>query len=223
MRVRYLAVVVALASLVVARSGEAQKVKSASLAPMVGPVVGLDLFTFTGSDVTGAKNLTGLALGGALMIQLSPSVFLEPQVLYSTKGASFNVGIDTTDKFTLHYVDVPIMFGVRIPARSGVRPYLMAGPVIGFKAGCDLSETTAGSTNSASCTASGFFDIKSTNFAVTGGAGLDFVAGPMTLQVGGRYEYGLSKPLTVLGTALNVRNTGFALNVTALFSLGSRQ
>lgn len=217
MRVRYLAVVVALASVVAARPGAAQKVKASSLAPMIGPVVGLNIFSFTGSDATGTKSLSTITLGGAASFQLSPSVFLEPQLLYSTKGASADLG-GVTAKFSIHYVDLPILLGVRIPTQSGVRPYILAGGVVGYQVSCDISATSGGTTSSGNCKDNGI-DVKNVNYGVTAGAGLEFVAGPMTLQAGARYELGLAQPVS----GSNVKNSGIAIGVGALFSLGRRQ
>ena len=217
MRMRYVAACAVLASFVAAQSGFAQKVKSSSLAPMIGPVVGLNIFSFTGSDATGTKSLSTITLGGAVSFQLSPSVFFEPQLLYSTKGASADLG-GITAKFNIHYVDLPLLLGVRIPTQSGIRPYIVVGPVAGYQVKCDISATSGGTTSSGNCKDNGI-DVKNFNFGVTGGAGLEFLAGPMTLQAGARYELGLSEPLT----GSNVKNSGIAIAVGAMFSLGRRQ
>jgi hypothetical protein len=186
----------------------------------IGPVAGVNIFTFGGSDASGATSRTAFYAGLALRAPLSPTVFVEPQLLYFQVGAKTTVNdpqLGTVEgTFKLSYIEVPILFGVNF-GHGGLGPHLVAGPAIGLKAGCDISATAAGVSASSKCSDAGV-TIKSTDFGVTGGGGFTFALGRGTASIDARYTLGLAK----IADGSNITNQGFSIGAGFTLPLGSR-
>lgn len=81
----------------------------------VGLKGGFNGATFTGNDSKGNEYKAGFAAGGFVNFAMSDMISIQPELLYSQKGASidnFQGSSATTFKSTLGYLDVPIMFRV---------------------------------------------------------------------------------------------------------------
>jgi hypothetical protein len=192
--------------------------KRVPVPPMAfGILGGVNIFTFSGSDATGAKSRTSFFAGASLNLPLSSSVFVQPEALYSGEGGKFE-SAGTTDELKLAYLRVPLLLGVDLTpsARTGLR--IFAGPVAGFKVSCDAAETTGGTTTSASCSSIPGLDLKSTDFGVTGGAGLTFHMPRFNINVEGRYTLGLAK----IVSSLDVKNQGFSIGAGLSFPLARK-
>jgi hypothetical protein len=88
---------------------------------------------------------TGFLIGGQLDYWFSPMVAVSAQVLYDQKGdqltgISPDNGYPETDDFTLNYLEIPILAKVALGS-SAVKPYLFAGPSIGFLLGANDHQT----------------------------------------------------------------------------------
>jgi opacity protein-like surface antigen len=86
--------------------------------------------TFSGTDSEGSEYKAGFAAGGFLNFGISDLFSIQPELLYSQKGASVDnfQGISgTTFKSTLGYLDVPIMLRVTA-GDDGKGPFFEAGP-----------------------------------------------------------------------------------------------
>lgn len=213
MRVLSVAASVLLASSLAVHAGVAQKVKSSATAPTFGLIAGANFATFNGSDASGVKTLTGLAVGAQATFSFNPTVFLQPQLLYSMKGAQESFA-DTTLKVKLNYVELPVMLGVHLAsAQSHARPYIMAGPTVAYLASCKVNLSFSGASGEADC-ASG--STNSIDLGVTGGAGIELATGRVTLSLAARYALGLSEPIK----NSNIKNAGFNVSVGAAIPLG---
>ncbi len=189
--------------------------KQVPVPPMqFGILGGVNLFTFGGSDASGAKSRTSFFGGASLTVPLSAQLYVQPEVLYSGEGGSFD-SAGTTVEIKLAYLRVPVLLGVNLTpaARTGVRVF--AGPVVGLKLSCDVSVTSGGVTVSGSC---GSGTVKSTDFGVTGGAGLTFHMPRFNINVGGRYTLGLANVVE----SATVKNRGFSIGAGLSFPLGRK-
>lgn len=92
--------------------------------------------TFSGADSKGVEYKAGFAAGGFLNFGISDNFSIQPEILYSQKGASsdnltYTSGgttyNDGTRKITLGYLDVPIMFRYNI-GEEGKGLYVEVGP-----------------------------------------------------------------------------------------------
>ena len=139
------------------------------------------------------ENRTGFAAGGFAEIGLSPAFSIRPEVLYSQKGAKESEGGDEI-VFKLTYIEIPVLAKYAIPMEGSLRPWLAAGPAVSFKAGCDIETDIGGSEDSLDCDETEF-QMKSTDFSLLFGAGVDVGA----FSLGIRYDLGLANTLDVDG------------------------
>jgi len=77
---------------------------------------GFNLSTYSGADSKGSEYKAGFAAGGLLNYGFTDMISVQGELLYSQKGASRDfdngAGKTYTDKSTLGYIDVPILFKV---------------------------------------------------------------------------------------------------------------
>jgi Ca2+-binding RTX toxin-like protein len=213
MRVRSVAACVILASCLVVQAGVAQKVKSEATQPTFGLVAGANFATFNGSDATGAKTLTGLAFGAQATFSFSPTLFFQPQILYSMKGAQ-QTDTSGTFKLKLNYIEAPLLLGLRLAsARNPVRPYIMVGPTVAYLASCKVNLSAGGVSGEADCASDA---TNSFDYGVTGGLGIEMATGRVTLSAAARYFLGLAEPVK----NSNIKNAGFNVSVGAAIPLG---
>ena len=218
---RMVILVTGLVSVLCAATPAPAQVKVAARTVRFGPIAGVNVFTLGGSDATGAKSRTTFFAGGALTIPIGASAFFEPEVLYAGKGATMSAFDSTvgtvTAEFKLAYVEIPLLLGLEMGTKGGVRPRLFAGPAVGLKASCNIGATAAGMSFSFSCQDFGV-SIKSVDFGVTGGAGLMFPLGRGGILLQGRYTLGLTKIMEGSDT----KNQGFSIGASFMIPIGGR-
>lgn len=119
---------------------------------------------------------------------------LDFELLYSAKGAEFDAaaldefgkitGVET-DRFRIHYLEVPALATVSLPLSRVVLARVLAGPVLGMSLGGRLESRSypAGSRD--------LEDLRTIDIGVAGGAGLGFVAPAYEVSVDVRYTAGL--------------------------------
>lgn len=159
---------------------------TAANAQYVGIKGGLNLSNLSfGDEVTDNNMRVGYHFGAYLHLPVSDGFGFQPEVLYSTKGATAQYDIlffQGENSFNLNYIDVPLI-GV---FKLGDAAEIHLGPYIGFLM------------NSSVDTEGDFGDgeedldrdnFKSVDFGLAGGFAINFSA----LQVGARYNYGLQK------------------------------
>jgi len=102
----------------------------------IGGGGGLNLATYAGTDATGLKTRTAFYAGAAATVPLGPTLFFQPQALFSMQGMSIPSS-DGSYVWRFNYVQVPMFLGLRVPVQgSGIRPHVMAGPYLAIKVGC---------------------------------------------------------------------------------------
>jgi hypothetical protein len=77
-------------------------------------------------------------------------------------------------------------------ATVGPKPFIYAGPALGFKMSCNVEFQGQGISASSSCDAAGG-NVNSTDFSLIGGAGIAFNMGGRTVGIAVRYDHSLSK------------------------------
>ncbi|MGH7453855.1 MAG: porin family protein [bacterium] len=201
----------------------------------LGVIGGVNIANFKGEDPTGEKidfsSRTALGVGGVLDIDLSKNVGLRLEPMYLQKGAEFtetdpDLGT-ATFAFKAGYLEVPVLLKIAL-GTSTTRPYLMAGPTIGFNLSSKLELSALGI--SAEIDAKEI--TKSTDFGLAFGAGVSFPAGTSSIFVEGRYSLGLADvaeagTLKFMGEELpfddaNVKTRGIQIMGGITFPLGSK-
>ena len=114
------------------------------------------------------KARSGLAIGMDVGLPISDAIDLRLGGTYAPKGGGAAVGGGRVD-LALDFLQFSALgrAGTPGPVSAGI----LFGPWAAFRLNCDLSAEGGGVTVSQSC--EGDFDIKTTDFGVTGGAGVD--------------------------------------------------
>lgn len=202
----------------------------------LGVIGGVNIANLNGEDVDGTKidfsSCTTFGVGGVLDIGLSENVALRFEPMYLQKGAEFNVTDDpdfgsATFSSKAGYLEVPVLLKISF-GTSATRPYLMAGPTIGFNLSSKFELSALGF--SAEIDADKI--TKSTDFGLAFGAGVSFPAGTSSIFVEGRYALGLSDiveagTLELMGELLefedvNIKTRGIQIMGGITFPLGGK-
>jgi hypothetical protein len=205
-------------TLAVATQALGQSKKGSKPGLQMGAVAGINVFTFGGSDASGTKSRTAIYAGVALRAPLSPTTFVEPQLLFFQEGARSTAvdsqlgTVEGTFKFT--YLELPILLGLNL-GQGGHGAHVFAGPALGLKVGCDIEASAQGLTATSPCSEAGL-TLKSLDFGVTGGGGFTFPLGPGTASVDARYTLGL----TAITDGSNVKNQGLSVGAGFTLPLG---
>lgn len=153
-------------------------------AQYVGIKGGLNLSNLNIDEVNDENMRAGYHFGAYFNLPISDGFAIQPEVLYSTKGAEAEydiVGIDGTAKLKLDYIDIPILAVFRF----GDALELHAGPYFGFLANSKYE--IDGDFDDAS-------DLDSDNFkGLDYGLAAGLAVNLSALQIGARYNYGLQE------------------------------
>jgi hypothetical protein len=113
---------------------------------LVGVSTGKMMEEFEGEDfLEGEEGLMGLTIGITMRRAVGTNLMFAPEVIFTTKGASDD---DSDGKLAMSYIEVPLLFRYGFQTAGMIKPFLTAGPEVGFQLSCDY-EDTAG--NEASC------------------------------------------------------------------------
>ncbi|MFO7446171.1 MAG: porin family protein [Ignavibacteriaceae bacterium] len=177
-----------------------------------GVKAGLNVSNFGGDDADDTDSKTGLVLGGYMIYRFSDMFALQPELLYSMKGATGEAfGADAT--VSLNYIEIPVLVKFLIPIAGGssVTPAVFAGPAIGFNVSANSELEIANQTIEEDIKD----NVQSLDLGLALGASIDFPVGMNTLGFDVRYTLGLTSWSDVSGVDADVTNTGFSL--TAYF------
>lgn len=148
---------------------------------------GINFANLGGSDVEDTDSRTAFNVGVFAGIQLANILYLQPEVLYTMKGATQKFDFQgTTIKTTvkLTYLEIPVLFRLNVPVQgSNVAPNFFAGPALAFKLSAKAKAEGGGQSAEEDIE-----EVKSTDFSLVFGAGLG--VGPVSFDV--RYSLGLS-------------------------------
>lgn len=150
---------------------------------------GVNFATLTGDDVDDVDSRTGFHLGLIAEFGLSESFSIQPELLYSAKGAE-----DGDMTWKLDYLTIPVMAKYFATDAFSIE----AGPYIGFNTTSEI-DMDGGSVDIGD-------DTESTDFGVGFGLGYEL---PMGVFFQARYALGLSDIMT----DVDAKNSAFQLSV----------
>lgn len=150
---------------------------------------GVDVF-FEGLD---KKVKTGASFGVFITYNINDIFAVQPELLYSKKGIKVEEDMEIWDgetiKFkgtvSLNYLEFPVLAKVSIPTEGSVKPNLFFGPALGIKTSAKITANVEPGSLDISD------GIKSIDFGLVFGAGMDVELGSAKLTVDGRYTLGL--------------------------------
>ena len=172
-------------------------------------------------DGVSIDRLTSLGGGGFLRFGFA-GLGLQIDVLALTKGSETSDPAEGNMDIKLDYVEVPVQLVFALGS-SRLGPYIMVGPSVAFEVGCNVEmEDTGGNELESECDDADFFDRKSTDFGVSGAAGLQIPLGPGAMLLEGRYTHGLSNILDSETDETKIRNRSYGLFVGYSIGIGGR-
>jgi hypothetical protein len=155
------------------------------------------------ADVPSSARVAPLA-GAFVTIPLRGWLSVQPEMIYTVKGASLDVGGIDSD-LIVDYLEVPIL--ARVPV--GRRFYLAAGPSMAVRVRARSRTSFGGSTEEIDLDE----EIESFDLGVVGAAGMVF--GRWIFD--GRYTHGLSDTDADTSDDLKIRNRVFSLSAGITF------
>ena len=146
---------------------------------IIGAKAGINIanVTFSGEGVSAsADSKTGFVGGAFAQFGIGSPFFIQPEVLYSQKGTK-----EDDVSLAADYLEIPVLFGAAFPlSNSALKPMVFAGPAVGFVLSCDEDGFDCKD------------EIKSTDFSLVFGAGLEYALSRVVLFFDGRYNLGLT-------------------------------
>lgn len=179
----------------------------------VGLKGGFNASTFSGSNSSGSKYKAGFAAGALINFGVSDNFSVQPEFLYSQKGARItNVsGTGYTYKSTLGYLDIPIMFRYNI-GQDGKGFFVELGPQGSFVLHRnDFLEDGNGNRSDSNTSTDGLNKVV---LGYVGGLGYQLTSG---LQLNLRYTGDFTQVYKQDTGALNVHNSVFQFQVGYAF------
>jgi hypothetical protein len=177
-----------------------------------GIKAGLNVASIGGEDAGDFDSRTGIAIGGFLAYPLSNMFYIQPELLYTMKGATQTQtfgGVEYTGTLKLNYLEIPVLGKLIIPMKNPtMKPMVYVGPSLAFKIssklhlkGGDLDDQDD------------YEGIKSTDLGFVVGGGVGFPVGSNTLGVEIRYDFGLTS-IDDSGDDANIKNNVLMLMVS---------
>lgn len=150
------------------------------------------------------ESRTTFAVGGVGSIAVAPGFAIQPEVLYTQKG-----GHDEEDDLDvkLAYIQVPVLATYTIPIEeSRIAPRLFAGPAVAFKLSCDLSN--GGEVDCDDALEEEGLEVKSVDFGVVFGGGVDVAVGRGAATAEVRYDLSLTDLTDTITDGLEAADGG---------------
>ena len=134
------------------------------------------------------SNHTVFGIGGVLDYNLNESFSFHLEPMYLLKGCEGEAeGFDVKMEADLAYLEVPVMLKYSFVAKD-IKPYIMAGPTIGFNLSAKRKITVNGDSEEEDVKD----DVKSIDFGLGFGAGVSLPMDHYSIFVEARYTLGLT-------------------------------
>ena len=160
-------------------------------------------------DIEGVKSMVGFGGGVLAQVPVGQGQFMvQPEAMVVMKGAKEDVS-SNAEKLKLTYIEIPVLLKYAPPMESSLKPSFFAGPALGIlmsakAAGVDIKDF-----------------VKSTDFGIVFGAGIDLMAGSNTVCIDARYNLGVSNVNDdVDASSVKIKNAMGSVNVSFLFGGG---
>lgn len=172
----------------------------------VGPRLDLNVARVVGDNQDDATSRTGMRIGAWASMDLNAKFSIQPEFVLSGKGSKWP---DEDASIKISYLQIPILAQYRLTTGKTVNPYLLAGPALSFKAGCNLQVEGSDYACNEETTA-----VSSTDFGMILGGGVHIGRAQVSL----RYDLGLAN-INGDGDAV-VKNRAFSVAVGYGFRIG---
>jgi len=133
------------------------------------------------------SNRTTFGFGGVLDFSLNESVALHLEPMYLQKGTKADVEETFEIEFKAAYLEIPVMLKYAF-GTSEIKPYVIAGPSIGYNLSAKVKMSGGGESEEEDVKDT----IKSFDFGLGFGAGVNVLMGNNSIFVEARYTLGLT-------------------------------
>ncbi len=181
----------------------------------IGGKIGINFASLNGVSIPpGNSTRKGLLIGGFLSYKLTSFLALEPEALYSAKGATGSQEAGESYTIAIDYFEVPILLKFLVPSVTSIPVNLnvYAGPDLNYNISSNATENVNGVMNVTNETA----NTSPFDFNLLFGAGIGFKVGLTDLLLDFRYSYSLS---SAGANNFVFKNSTFALVSGVGFSL----
>ncbi len=148
---------------------------------------GMDMGDFLSEDL---KSKWGYCVGGFVTYKLNDMFAVQPEVLYTMKGAKYKeeIGGEILKVWiNLTYLEIPVLAKITVPTLGVFKPTLFAGPAVAIKLSGKVKAEYEGTTIEED-----FENTKGIDFGFVVGAGIDLGFGVGKLALDLRYTLGLT-------------------------------
>jgi hypothetical protein len=165
----------------------------------IGPKGGVSICRYKGSHNSSTGDRTGAVIGGFANISFLRVFSIQPEFFFSQRGGAAGNIDNSTSNYKLSYMEVPILFKLRLPIDRTFFPHVFVGPDIAYRLYSNSTTTDANGNT---------VDIRDANLRRldTGGvlgAGLDVQSKRIFFTIDGRYGFSFN----------NLGNSAYNLNV----------
>lgn len=153
-----------------------------------GIKAGLGLANLYGDDVEDTDIKLGFNGGAFVTYHFIPQFAIQPEIMFTMKGTKFSEDeADEDTKINLTYLEIPVLFKFTPQMEGNIKPNIFAGPALGILLSAKVKNDD--------------YDIdydikdglKSIDFGLQFGAGVDFALEKMKITFDARYSLGLTK------------------------------
>jgi hypothetical protein len=175
---------------------------------MLGVKAGVNVANFTGDDVFHNSSSEGAVGGVFARYRLSGSWSLQPEALFTMRGAEFSVE-DIQSEQQINYVEIPVLARFGWGHGASFRPSLFAGPSVAFLVKNKIVD-------GAEIDLKGQTGTRDVDAGAILGAELDYTLGAGEVMLDARYEMGLIS----WSEDLNIRNSTLSFMLGYGWTLG---
>jgi hypothetical protein len=171
-----------------ATAQEQQTTTENSLQPKIGIKGGINLSNLYVDDVEDENMKVGLNLGVFAKFPITKGFSIQPEVLYSSKGAKLtydNLFGSGEYRFNLNYVEVPVLAVFNLSKNINIQ----AGGYAAYLTSANIKRLEDGSSEADDVADLNADNFKRFDYGLVGGVGFDI----QNFTIGARYNYGLSE------------------------------
>ena len=154
---------------------------------------GISISKVSGDLTDGMSSRMGFTGGFYVSMNVSPNISIQPEAIYSMKGAEEEGYIDLIDETmkaeaNFDYVEIPVLIKVTVPTQSGIATSFYAGPAVAFKTSAKFTLSVGDESATVDID-----NAKSTDFGLVFGGGVQFPFGASSIGIEARYSMGLGE------------------------------
>jgi len=151
------------------------------------------------------KSILGIRGGGFVRIHFHDVVAIQGETFFSQMGSKYEemiLGTNYKEELKLTYIEVPLLVKVVLPTQSSIKPNIFSGSYVALNLDAKATTYIAGVKEGEE----DLEDVRTLDYGLVFGAGLDIELGNLMLIFDARYNLGLTKINDPEGLDIAVKN-----------------